>query len=205
MGDLISEKLISSCEELFSKNVINEEQYIKCKTNIDDGGKYLMMNLNEKKIFRVDRNNREKKYKDFIEEVEQLVDNIFTVINNSTVEADDGAKTIEQTEYDILTILNLVIIDIIESVNKKSVDRYKNKEKSQYMKLLKFYNSIDNNRKEIDNIDKKYDTMDKMKDIRDDKLNKILNNTQSKYISFYVLLSINIVLLLVLFLIIKFK
>ena len=34
----ISKRLISSCDDLFSSNIINEEQYIKCKTEIDDNG-----------------------------------------------------------------------------------------------------------------------------------------------------------------------
>ena len=32
MEKTISKQLISSCEELYSNNVLNDEQYIKCKT-----------------------------------------------------------------------------------------------------------------------------------------------------------------------------
>ena len=66
----ISKKLISSCDDLFSSNIINEEQYIKCKTEIDDNGYSKKIKTTEKKIFHSDRNAREKKYNDFIDTVE---------------------------------------------------------------------------------------------------------------------------------------
>ena len=57
----ISKKLVSSCDDLYSSNIINEEQYIKCKTEIDDNGYSKKISITEKKIFRSDRNAREKK------------------------------------------------------------------------------------------------------------------------------------------------
>ena len=47
----ISKKLVSSCDDLFSSNIINEEQYIKCKTEIDDNGYSKKIAVTEKKIF----------------------------------------------------------------------------------------------------------------------------------------------------------
>ena len=71
----ISKKLVSSCDDLFSSGIINEEQYIKCKTEIDDNGYSKKIKVAEKNIFNSDRNAKEKKYNDFINTVETLVKN----------------------------------------------------------------------------------------------------------------------------------
>jgi hypothetical protein len=208
MDNSISRKLISSCEELYSENVINDEQYLKCKTTIDDSGYYDRLGVTEKKIFKGDRKNREKKYKDFITQVETLVNNIFININKEsggTTSEYEIPKDKWNDYYDIMTVLNAVIIDIIENITKKSVSRYMSKEKSQYNQLLQFYNNIDINRKEIDNIDKKFNTLDRMKDIKESKLKNTISNTQSKNNVFLSLLVLNIVFLVILILIIKFK
>ena len=73
----ISKKLVSSCDDLFSSGIINEEQYIKCKTEIDDNGYSKKIKVAEKNIFNSDRNAKEKKYNDFINTVETLVKNTF--------------------------------------------------------------------------------------------------------------------------------
>lgn len=208
MDNSISKKLISSCEELYSENVINDEQYLKCKTSIDDEGYYDKLNISENKIFNSSRNQRDNKYDNFISQVESLVNNIFKNINEES-----GGTTSEfeiprekwNDYYDILTILNAVIIDIIENVNKKAVKLYGKKEKNQYNQLLQYYNNIDTNRKEIEKLEIKFGTLDKTKTIRDDKLNKIMNETNSRYTAFIVLLVLNIILFTILILIVKFR
>ena len=208
MEKTISKQLISSCEELYSNNVLNDEQYIKCKTSIDDEGYYETLNIGENNIFKNSRNARDKKYTDFVNQVEILVTNIFSNINKES-----GGTTSEYeipTEkwndyYDILTVLNAVIIDIVENVNKKAVKLYSKKEKNQYNQLLQFYNNIDGNRKEIDKLEKKFDTLDRAKVIREDKLLKARNATSSRYIAFIVLLVINLILLAFLIFIVKFR
>jgi hypothetical protein len=208
MEKTISKQLIASCEELYSNNVLNDEQYVKCKTSIDDEGYYETLNISENNIFKNSRNARDKKYTDFVNQVESLVTNIFSNINKEA-----GGTTSEfeiPTEkwnnyYDILTVLNAVIIDIVENVNKKAVKLYSKKEKNQYNQLLQFYNNIDGNRKEIDKLDKKFDTLDRSKVIRDDKLLKARNATSSRYIAFIVLLVINLILLAFLIFIVKFR
>ena len=208
MEKTISKQLIASCEELYSNNVLNDEQYIKCKTSIDDEGYYETLNIGENNIFKNSRNARDKKYTDFVNQVEILVTNIFSNINKES-----GGTTSEYeipTEkwndyYDILTVLNAVIIDIVENVNKKAVKLYSKKEKNQYNQLLQFYNNIDGNRKEIDKLEKKFDTLDRAKVIREDKLLKARNATSSRYIAFIVLLVINLILLAFLIFIVKFR
>jgi len=208
MDKSISQQLISSCEELYGENVINDEQYLKCKTSIDDSGYYDRLNVTENKIFRNSRNARDKKYTEFINQVELLITNIFKNINDEA-----GGTTSEYeipTEnwndyYDILTVLNAVIIDIVENVNKKAVKLYSKKEKNQYNQLLQFYNNIDGNRKEIDKLEDRFDTLDKVKVIRDDKLVNLEKETSSKYTAFIVLLVINILLIVFLIFIVKFR
>ena len=141
MDKSISQQLISSCEELYGENVINDEQYLKCKTSIDDSGYYDRLNVTENKIFRNSRNARDKKYTEFINQVELLITNIFKNINDEA-----GGTTSEYeipTEnwndyYDILTVLNAVIIDIVENVNKKAVKLYSKKEK---ISTINYFNS----------------------------------------------------------------
>ena len=208
MDNSISRQLISSCEQLYADNVINDEQYLKCKTSIDDSGYYDKLNVSEKKIFMNERNSRDKKYKDFVNQVELLVTNIFKNINEEA-----GGTTSEfeiprekwNDYYDILTVLNAIIIDIIENINKKAVRLYGKKEKNQYNKLLQFYSSIDSNRKEMNKLDSKFNTLDKVKVIRDDKLSKSEKSKNSKYTAFIVLLVLNLVFLAFLIIIVKFR
>ena len=207
----LSQKLVASCEELYGQNIINDEQYFKCKTTIGDFSHNNRLNITEKKIFGGNRNNREKKYKDFIGQVETLINNIFININkNDSASNTTSEHNIPKVKWDeyytIMTVLNEVIIDIIENVNKKSVSRYMRKEKSQYNQLLRFYNNIDRNRKEIDNIETKFKSLDKMYNIEDDKLKEIVSNTGTKNTIFVVLLVLNIIFLVILILIItKYK
>ena len=218
----ISKKLVSSCDDLFSSNIINEEQYIKCKTEIDDNGYSKKIAVTEKKIFHSDRNAREKKYNDFIDTVETLINNIFI---NIYIEGKDigvnepynnpPSKNLKSEleipmevwneYYTILTLLNGIITDIIENVSKKSNAKYKTKEKAQYKRLLEYYNKIDTNRKEINELNKKYNTLEKMKDIQEGKFNKIKNKNSSTYVILIVMYLLTFVFLIILILVIKFK
>jgi hypothetical protein len=207
MDNSISKKLISSCEELYSQNVLTDEQYLKCKTSIDDEGYYDKLNISENKIFNNSRNQRDKKYDTFIKQVESLIKNIFKNINEESGTTSEYEIPREKWNdyYDILTVLNAVIIDIVENINKKAVKLYSKKEKNQYNQLLQFYNNIDINRKEIDKMEIKFGTLDKNKVIRDDKLNNIREETNTRYTAFIVLFVLNILFLVILILIVKFR
>jgi hypothetical protein len=204
----LSNSLISSCEDLFASNILNEEQYVKCKTEIDDSGYYDKIKTTEKKVFNDDRNIKEKEYNNFINQVENVISNIFININKES-----GGTTSEYnipTElwddyYDIMTILNAVINEIVENISKKSIKKYKTKEKSQYVKILQFYNSIDNNRHKIDNINKKTKTIDTMYLNNNDKFMKLKINNNRLYIIIICLYILFAFFLLILFLIKKFK
>jgi len=218
----ISKKLVSSCDDLYSSNIINEEQYIKCKTEIDDNGYSKKINIAEKKIFNSNRNAREKKYNDFIDTVETLVNNTFkNIYNEANIVGQQspynyplGKNVKSELEvpmqvwndyYTLLTLLNGIITDIIENVSKKSLAKYKTKEKAQYKRLLEYYNKIDTNRKEINELNKKYGTLDKMKDIQDNKLNNIKNKNSSMYVILIAMYILTFVFLIILILVIKFK
>ena len=204
----ISNSLISSCEDLFASNIINEEQYIKCKTEIDDSGYYDKIKTTEKKIFNKDRNEIEKEYNNFINQVDTLVNNIFVNINKEsggTTSEYNIPKESWNDYYDIMTILNAVINEIIENISKKSTKKYKAKEKGQYVKILQFYNSIDSNRKEIDNINKKTNTIDTMYYNNNDKFVKLKLNNGRLFIIIVLLYIFIAIFLLILFLIKKFK
>ena len=204
----LSNSLISSCEDLFASNIINEEQYIKCKTEIDDSGYYDKIKTTEKKIFNKDRNEIEKEYNNFINQVDKLVKNIFVNINKEsggTTSEYNIPKESWDDYYDIMTILNAVINEIIENISKKSTKKYKAKEKGQYVKLLQFYNSIDSNRKKIDNINKKTKTIDTMYFNNNDKFVKLKLNNGRLFIIIVLLYIFIAIFLLILFLINKFK
>ena len=218
----ISKKLVSSCDDLYSSNIINEEQYIKCKTEIDDNGYSKKINITEKKIFNSNRNAIEKKYNDFIDTVETLVNNTFkNIYNEANIVGQQspynyplGKNVKSELEvpmqvwndyYTLLTLLNGIITDIIDNVSKKSLAKYKTKEKAQYKRLLEYYNKIDTNRKEINEINKKYGTLDKMKDIQNNKLNNIKNKNSSMYVILIAMYILTFVFLIILILVIKFK
>ena len=218
----ISKKLVSSCDDLYSSNIINEEQYIKCKTEIDDSGYSKKIRVAENNIFNSNRNAREKKYNDFIETVDTLVENTFkNIYNEATIVGQQppynyplGKNIKSELEvpmqvwndyYTLLTLLNGIITDIIENVSKKSLAKYKTKEKAQYKRLLEYYNKIDTNRKEINEINKKYNTLDKMKDIQDNKLNRVKNKNSSMFVILVVMYILTFVFLIILILVIKFK
>jgi hypothetical protein len=218
----ISKKLVSSCDDLYSSNIINEEQYIKCKTEIDDNGYSKKINITEKKIFNSNRNAREQKYNNFITTVETLVNNTFKNIyiegniagqqppyNNplgKNIKSElEIPMEVWNNYYTLLTLINGIITDIIENVSKKSLLKYKTKEKAQYKRLLEFYNKIDTNRKEINELNKKYNTLDKMKDIQNSKLNNVKNKNSSMYVILVVMYILTFVFLIILILVIKFK
>ena len=218
----ISKKLASSCDDLFASGIINEEQYIKCKTEIDDNNYSKKIKITEKKIFNNDRNARERKYTEFIKTVELLIKNTFSniyleggVIGKSPpYNYSDGFKIRSELEipmqvwndyYTLLTLLNGIINDIMENVSKKSLAKYKTKEKAQYNRLLEYYNKIDKNRKEINELNKKYGTLEKMKDIQDSKFNKVLNKNSSIKVILIVMYILTLLFLIILILVIKFK
>ena len=218
----LSKRLVSSCDDLFASNIINEEQYIKCKTEIDDNGYSKKINIAEKQIFNTSRNAREKKYNDFIDTVETLVNNTFKNIyiegniqglqppynyplgTNITSELQVPMQ-VWNDYYTLLTLLNGIITDIIENVSKKSLSKYQTKEKAQYKRLLEYYNKIDTNRKEILELNKKYNTLEKMKDIQDNKLNSIKNNNNTISAILIVMYILTFAFLVILILVIKFK
>jgi len=218
----LSKRLVSSCDDLFASNIINEEQYIKCKTEIDDNGYSKKINIAEKQIFNTSRNAREKKYNDFIDTVETLVNNTFKNIyiegniqglqppynyplgTNITSELQVPMQ-VWNDYYTLLTLLNGIITDIIENVSKKSLSKYQTKEKAQYKRLLEYYNKIDTYRKEILELNKKYNTLEKMKDIQDNKLNSIKNNNNTISAILIVMYILTFAFLVILILVIKFK
>lgn len=218
----ISKKLASSCDDLFASGIINEEQYIKCKTEIDDNDYSKKIKITEKKIFNNDRNARERKYTEFIQTVELLIKNTFSNIyleggvvgKGPPYNYSDGFKIRSELEipmqvwndyYTLLTLLNGIINDIMENVSKKSLAKYKTKEKAQYNRLLEYYNKIDKNRKEINELNKKYGTLEKMKDIQDSKFNKVLNKNSSINVILIVMYILTLLFLIILILVIKFK
>ena len=218
----ISKKLVSSCDDLFSSNIINEEQYIKCKTEIDDKGYSKKIRVTEDKIFNSNRNAREKKYNEFVNRVESLVKNIFKNIyleggiavqyppynypTGTNVDTElEVPISVWNNYYTILTLLNGVIIDILENLTKKSLAKYQSKEKLQYKKLLEYYNKIDDNRKEINELNKKYGTLDKMKEIQKSKLNTIKNSNNSTLSILIIMYVLTFLFLIILILVIKYK
>ena len=160
----------------------------------------------ENKIFNTNRNSKEKKLENFINTIETLTNNIFKNIKENK----GGNELLIKKEtwdkyYEILTLLNYIIIDILDNVSKKSVDKYKNKEKVQYNRLVEYYNKIDINRKDINAITKKYNTLDRMKNIQDDKLNNIKNKNSNTFIVLVVMYILTFLLLIILIMIKYYK
>ena len=205
----ISSKLLKSCDELFSKNILNDTQYLKCKNEIGDNGTFLKNQIFEKKIIGNNRNEREKTFNTFISKLELLIDNIFKKINPNNESEDRVFQQLKKEEYkkyeNILVLINNVINFIINNIIKKSSNKYNEKEKKQYYDLVNLYQSIDNNRIEMNSLKEKHLQYEQIELHKKDIYNKykFTNN-----ILFTITLILGFILLLffiTLFLVIYFK
>ena len=195
MGDLtIADKLLESCEELYSKGILSKNQYSNCLTSIAGSDTRKQIQITEENIFSSSRNDKEGKYDEFIQSLEKILDESFNNYDNAN--PDDKLKY-EEVIIQIMMLMNNVI-DWIQDI---SLKRHKNIENSQYDKLLFYYNKIDNNRTELNKINEQIITL-KQRDITENDKSRIKKaNWLSQRNIMISLVVFNIITIVIIFLI----
>jgi len=195
MGDLtIADKLLESCEELYSKGILSKNQYSNCLTSIAGSDTRKQIQITEENIFSSSRNDKEGKYDEFIQSLEKILDESFNNYDNATP---DEKLKYEEVIIQIMMLMNNVI-DWIQDI---SLKRHKNIENSQYDKLLFYYNKIDNNRTELNKINEQIITL-KQRDITENDKSRIKKaNWLSQRNIMISLVVFNIITIVIIFLI----
>ena len=166
----IADKLVNSCQELYSMGILSKNQYSKCVENIGGGETIKKIQVTEENIFSGSRNAKEGKYNEFIESVKTVIDESFKNYKSAKSISD----TTEMEKYEAIIIQTIILMNnVIDWVQNISLKRHKTKEGSHYDELLFFYNKIDTNRTEIDKINKQILTLKQRDVFQDDrKVNK---------------------------------
>ena len=146
--------LVDSCLTLNSKyGVINNTQLKNCRDNLlgsntnDD---------NELLIFGEDRDDK-------IQQGYTLVNRVLSYLDYGVDGVVDGG---------VLSDLNTSIVNIADKLDKTLLEKYNDKEYSQYNTLLDYYNKIEKNRKYDLSKKTEIDTVNKMIIIENNKLEK---------------------------------
>lgn len=149
----LADKLLSSCESLFRKNILTKAQYHSCIQSIAGSDTRRQIKVTEDNIFSTSRSQKEVKYNDFLKSVENVLNETFKKYEAAT-------SDIEKKKYEeVLVQLSILMNNIIEWIQDVSLKRYKVKESSDYESLLFYYNKIETNRKEIDTVEKQMLTL----------------------------------------------
>ena len=126
--DDIKDKLVNSCTDLNAQyDILDDMQVRQCRDEI--GGKNYEIEANEYKIFGEKRSDKLKFYYNLLRKVKYQLYNDYKKGN------------FNKTDHIINTLQT-----ISSKLQKKLINKYKNKEHSHYDLLLDHYNKIDNNR-----------------------------------------------------------
>ena len=212
MGDNLKNKLIQSCERLHSKEILNDNMLLHCKSELDPDnfGRKLDIDITENKIFGEQRKLKVNKYDEFIKNINDIVDKVFEKIkdickdkdtdmdtNKCSIDCETSTQAQEQKICNykkILKELSVFLNEIINHIEKLNVKRYYNTESVHYTKLLNKYNEIEINRKELLKLNKNYTSLQNMNEIENDKIIKDKNISKKIFI---VLVIIFILLIMV--------
>ena len=157
----LADKLLSSCESLFRKNILSKAQYQSCIQSIAGSDTRRQIKVTEDKLFSASRSQKEGKYNEFIKSVNDVLTETFTKYQAET--DSDEKKKYER----ILVQLTILMNNVVDWIQNVSLKRHSVKESSDYQSLLFYYNKIDTNRKEIDKIEKQITTL-KERDLTQD-------------------------------------
>ena len=136
----LADKLLSSCESLFRKNVLSKAQYHSCIQSIAGSDTRRQIKVTEDKLFSSSRSQKQGKYNEFLKSVEDVLNETFKKHAAATSRAD-------KEKYEaVLVQLTILMNNIIDWIQGVSLKRYSVKESSDYESLLFYYNKIDTNR-----------------------------------------------------------
>jgi hypothetical protein len=176
--DDIKNKLVNSCKDLNQYEILDDIQNIQCRDEI--GGKNYEINDNEYKIFGEKRENKLTFYYNLLRKVKYQLYN------------DYKKGSFDKNSHIIGSLQN-----ISNKLQKKLINKYKNKEHSHYDLLLDHYNKINTNRKSNLNTLELMNTQNEKMSIENSKLNA------SKYtitLTIFIIMMLIFLILIILFL-----
>lgn len=189
----IADKLLASCEELFKKGVISQPQYNNCVKSIAGTDINRQIKLTEENVFSESRQDKALKYREFIKNLENIINNAFDKLEE--LEGAPAAPAAQLPYKNVILQVSILLNNAIEWIQSVSEQRYKNKEESNYEQVLFYYNKIDNNRKKLNEIKVQFNTLEQ----RDLSQNEKFEIGESAYLS-----NKNITIALVIFILITF-
>ena len=158
----LSDKLLDSCEKLYSQNILSKGQYHSCIQSIAGTDARRQIKVTEENIFSSSRLDKSTKYDEFIRSVKTVIDESFQKYA--------AASDAEKPKYEAIILqISLLMNNIIDWIQKVSLDRYSVKESSDYDQLVYYYSKIENNRKEIDEVKKQITTLEQRDLTQDEK------------------------------------
>jgi hypothetical protein len=198
MGDDLKDKLIQSCEQLHSKEILNDNMLLHCKSQLDPDNFGKQLDITENKIFGEQQSPRKlkiSKYDEFITNINDIIDKVFQKIKDICDDKDKCSEDDNVIDYkQILDKLSRFLNEIINYIDNLTIKRYYNTESIHYTKLLNKYNKIEINRKKLLNLNKNYTSLQNMNEIENDKIIKDKNISKKIFI---VLVIIFILLIMV--------
>lgn len=168
-GRNIGDSLIESCEELMNKRVISKDQYRLCVQGIGSSGLRESMAKTEDEIMSSSRINKENKYNEFINSLNDLMKKTFEKKEQENTSDNPDNNIIRECE-EILNQIELLSNRVIIWIQDLSLKRFENKEDGNYQNLIYLYNKIDTNRKEMIEIEKQIKTLEQKDISQEDKL-----------------------------------
>jgi len=162
----IGDRLLESCQELYNNGVIERNQYKQCIDSMDSGEYFKKIQISERNIFSSSREEKEKKYNNFIKSVGQVIDAAYEKLDTLASQTPLDSDEIEK--YNRLVVQVVILMqNVIQWIQSLSVKRHQNSEQQHYDQLLYYYNKIDEQRKELDKIKKQFNTLEKKSEHQD--------------------------------------
>lgn len=204
VGDI----LVNSCNLLYGEEVLDNNALSQCQelssVNIE------LKNDIEKKIFGENRTKELFRYYDFLNKINNRlseldidVHNVYKTLDTLDKYSDTESQLSEEqrnVNKELITKINLTLVEISEKLNELLLKRFNNTEHSQYNLLLNNYTKIDINNDKITNLNDT--TLNRQFDIE----NEIyINNTYKLHVSVLTILIVIFLILCVVLYMIYFK
>lgn len=189
----LADKLLNSCEKLFRQGVFSKNQYYTCIQSIAGSDTRRQIKVTEENIFSSSRADKEGKYDEFIKSVEQVLKESFKKYSE--------ASAADKPKYEeVLLQITILMNNIINWIQKVSLERYKVKEGGDYEQLLFYYNKIDNNKNKISEVEKQIKTLEQRELTQDEKKELRKRDYNSSKNVTIALVVFNIITLVIIFL-----
>ena len=199
ISNQIADSLLKSCDGLLNRGVISKNKFKQCLEDLGGTSDTIKkIEITEKKIFTDSRDVKEGKYDEFIKSVKLVLNESFSKYN----EAVNNNNTSEQNKYWAIIVQVMILMNnIIDWIQNLSLNRHKDIEDAQYQQLIKYYNQIDLNRKEIETVQKHILTLNERDIFQKDKETKNNDRFNKSKNILVALIIFNIIAFVIIFLI----